>query len=205
MKTIQEMNLASEYPTEHTEELSQAEVAECPSSMSSEMVSKSLTSMSFHSCSSPSSHAQMSSDVDVFADDHLPGSEQLPCRVHTLPTLKLVSDNLDKSVCPRDMQIDCQTQALHVFFSQVSCVQLYQWPTSQTTHLSLSFPFQSENHPSNLKTRKCFKRISLVPRPRIRREKWPGIHCLRMRERFRKFSVNKSEYGQVTHGCYVEK
>ena len=23
---------------------------------------------------------------------------------------------------------------------------------------------------------------SLVPRPRGRREKWPGIHCLRMRE-----------------------
>ena len=46
---------------------------------------------------------------------------------------------------------------------------------------------------------------SLVPRPRIRREKWPGIHCLRMRERFRKFSANKSEYGQVTHGCYAEK
>ena len=41
---------------------------------------------------------------------------------------------------------------------------------------------------------------SLVPRPCIRREKWPGIHCLRMRERFRKFSANKSEYGQVTHG-----
>ena len=47
--------------------------------------------------------------------------------------------------------------------------------------------------------------ISLVPRPRIRREKWPGIHCLRMRERFRKFSANKSEYGQVTLGCYAEK
>ena len=41
---------------------------------------------------------------------------------------------------------------------------------------------------------------SLVPRPRIRREKWPGIHCLRMRERFRKFSAKKSEYGQVTLG-----
>ena len=26
---------------------------------------------------------------------------------------------------------------------------------------------------------------SLVPRPRGRREKWPGIHCLRMRERVR--------------------
>ena len=24
---------------------------------------------------------------------------------------------------------------------------------------------------------------SLVPRPRSRREKWPGIHCLRMREK----------------------
>ena len=46
---------------------------------------------------------------------------------------------------------------------------------------------------------------SLVPRPRIRREKWPGIHCLRIRERFRKFSANKSEYGQVTHGCYAVK
>ena len=31
---------------------------------------------------------------------------------------------------------------------------------------------------------------SLVPRPRGRREKWPGIHCLRMRERFRKFFAN---------------
>ena len=39
--------------------------------------------------------------------------------------------------------------------------------------------------------------ISLVPRPRIRREKWPGIHCLRMRERFRKFSANKSEYDKL--------
>ena len=37
------------------------------------------------------------------------------------------------------------------------------------------------------------------------REKWPGIHCLRMCKRFRKFSANKSEYGQVTHGCYAEK
>ena len=31
------------------------------------------------------------------------------------------------------------------------------------------------------------------------------IYCLRMRERFRKFFANKSEYGQVTHGCYAEK
>ena len=49
------------------------------------------------------------------------------------------------------------------------------------------------------------KRTSLVSTPRIRREKWPGIHCLRMRERFWKFSANKSEYGQVTLGCYAEK
>ena len=53
--------------------------------------------------------------------------------------------------------------------------------------------------------RSVIRTASLVPRPRIRREKWPGIHCLRMRERFRKFSANKSEYGQVTHGCYAEK
>ena len=25
--------------------------------------------------------------------------------------------------------------------------------------------------------------ISLIPRPRGRREKWPGIHCLRIREK----------------------
>ena len=40
-----------------------------------------------------------------------------------------------------------------------------------------------------LRSSSCFKN-SLVPRPRGRREKWPGIHCLRMRERFRKFFVN---------------
>ena len=39
--------------------------------------------------------------------------------------------------------------------------------------------------------------VSLVPRPRGRREKWPGIHCLRMRKRFRKSSANDSDYGQV--------
>ena len=108
----------SEDPTDHTEEPSQAEVAECPSneeSLSSETVSKSLTSISSPSYSSLSSYAQMSSDVDVSADEHLPGTEQPPDRVRTLPTFKLVGDNLDKSVRPRDMRIDCQTQALHYF------------------------------------------------------------------------------------------
>ena len=33
----------------------------------------------------------------------------------TLPTFKLVGDNLDKSVRPRDMRMDSQTQALHYF------------------------------------------------------------------------------------------
>ena len=28
--------------------------------------------------------------------------------------------------------------------------------------------------------------------------KWPGIHCLRMRDRFRKSSANGSDYVQVT-------
>ena len=32
--------------------------------------------------------------------------------------------------------------------------------------------------------------FSLVPRPRGRREKWPGIHCLRMREWSRKSFAN---------------
>ena len=32
-----------------------------------------------------------------------------------------------------------------------------------------------------------FKVCSLVPRPRGRREKWPGIHCLRMREQLEIF------------------
>ena len=50
-----------------------------------------------------------------------------------------------------------------------------------------------------------YRRGSLVPRPRRRREKWPGIHCLRMRKRFRKSSANESDYGQVTHGCFAEK
>ena len=35
--------------------------------------------------------------------------------------------------------------------------------------------------------------------------KWPGIHCLRMRDRFRKSLTNESNYVQVTHGCYAEK
>ena len=110
--------MASEDPTDHTEELSQAEVAECPSSeesLSSEIVSKSLTSISSPSYSSLSSCAQMSSDVYVFAEEHLPGTEQPPHRVCTLPTFKLVGDNLDKNVRPCDMRIDYQTQALHYF------------------------------------------------------------------------------------------
>ena len=46
---------------------------------------------------------------------------------------------------------------------------------------------------------------SLVPRPCGRREKWPGVHCLTIRERLRKSSTNESDYGQVTRGCYEEK
>ena len=43
--------------------------------------------------------------------------------------------------------------------------------------------------PFNIKSL-LFNSTSLVPRPRGRREKWPGIHCLRMRERFRKSFAN---------------
>ena len=35
---------------------------------------------------------------------------------------------------------------------------------------------------------------SLVPRPRGRREKWPGIHYLCMRNQFWKCSANESDY-----------
>ena len=76
MKRIQE-ELASEDSTDHFKGLSLAEVAEFPSSeesLSSQMVSKSLTSRSSPSCSSQSFHAQMSSDVDVSADEHPPGT-----------------------------------------------------------------------------------------------------------------------------------
>ena len=44
---------------------------------------------------------------------------------------------------------------------------------------------------------------SLVPRPCGRSEKWPGVHCLTIRERLQKSSTNKSDYGQVTRGCYA--
>ena len=103
---------ASEHPIEHTAEPLQEEEAECPSSeesISSETVSKSLTSISSPSYSSLSSRAQVSSDED------LPGTKQPSDRVPTLLTFKLVGDNLDKSVRPRDMRMDCQTQALHYF------------------------------------------------------------------------------------------
>ena len=109
---------ASEHPIELTAEPSQEEEAEFPSSeesMSSETVSKSLTSISSPSYSSLSSRAQVSSDVNVSTDEDLPGTEQPSDRVPTLPTFKLVGDNLDKSVRPRDMRMDSQTQALHYF------------------------------------------------------------------------------------------
>ena len=56
--------------------------------------------------------------------------------MRTLPTFKLVGDNLDKSVRPRDMRIDCQAQALR-YFHMHSVFLLNLW----TTHLTLTFPF----------------------------------------------------------------
>lgn len=91
--------------------------------------------MSFHSCSSPSSHTQMISDVDVFADYQLPGNEQPPDRVHTLPTFKLVSDNLDKVYAHVICELTARSK--HFTFSCVLCVIIPMWPSSQTTHLSL--------------------------------------------------------------------
>ena len=82
--------------------------------------------MSSHSYSSLSSHAQMSSDLDVYADEHLPGTEQPPDRVHTLPTFKLVGDNLDKSVRPRDMRTTARPKQFTIVHMYAVSVRSYQ-------------------------------------------------------------------------------
>ena len=72
-----------------------------------------------------------------------------------------------------------------------------KYPNKSTFHLLYSTLYTWKSHEV------CSHIPSLVPRPRGRREKWPGIHCLRMRERFRKSSAKESDYGQVTRGCYA--
>ena len=52
-------------------------------------------------------------DLDL---DHQPDCEPLP-RDDTSATFKLVGDNIDKTIKPRDMRIDHQTQSLHYFHS----------------------------------------------------------------------------------------
>ena len=109
MKTIQETNLqvSTQLSTQQSHHKKRKQsVHPSEESMSSETVSKSLTSISSPSYSSLSSRAQVSSDVNVSTDEDLPGTEQPSDRVPTLPTFKLVGDNLDKSVRPRDMRMD---------------------------------------------------------------------------------------------------
>ena len=61
--------------------------------------------------SSLSSDFLLTSDeaFDIFGDPKSKEPEK------TLPTFKLVGDNLDKTLRPRDMRIDSQTKSLHYF------------------------------------------------------------------------------------------
>ena len=84
-------------------------------STSTATASKTLSSPVSPSWSSLSYGTPMSSlsdnhdYLDIFGDEHPEDNEK------TLPTFKLVGDNLDKSVRPRDMRLDNQTQSLHYF------------------------------------------------------------------------------------------
>ena len=137
---------ASEHPTEHIDDMlcdQQPEGAECFSSeesMSSEMESATVSSVTSPSVSSLSSQAEISSDN--YSDE-----EHLPDNIHmkTYPTFKLVGDNLDKSIHPRDMRLDHQTKALHYFhmYAVRDCVNLADYTDN---------PSLPDISPSDLKT-----------------------------------------------------
>lgn len=85
----------------------QPEEADCSSSEES--------MLSVTSASSPS-YSSLSSQPEINSDSH--SDEEHPSdnpQTQAFPTFKLVGDNLDKSVHPRDMRMDCQTKALHYF------------------------------------------------------------------------------------------
>ena len=106
----------------------------------------------------------------------------------------------------------------HREFCGVHCWQLFPnrptvaFRTNKSTRKQLT---RARLENSNI-THKIDRELNLLCEPLLapnqprtqatcRREKWPGIHCLRMRKRFRKFSANESDYGQVTRGCYADK
>lgn len=64
------------------------------------------TSTDNHSSSSESGTSSV--DLDFLGPDH-------PTPAGLLPTFKIVGDNIDKEVKPRDMRSDYQTRSLHYF------------------------------------------------------------------------------------------
>ena len=103
---------AEEPPVDPHELLDRPSTDESTSTATALKTLSSLVSPSWSSLSFGTLMSSLSDDhdyLDVFGDEHLQDNEK------TLPTFKLVDDNLDKSVRPRDMRLDNQTQSLHYF------------------------------------------------------------------------------------------
>ena len=62
-------------------------------------------------CSSPTSQSDFTSDIDAFLGPECSSTASEP----KLKTFKLVGDNIDKNVRPREMRVDHQTRSLHYF------------------------------------------------------------------------------------------
>ena len=83
----------------------------------SDINSSSSVSLAEESSCSFESDNEMSSSIDI--DDFLGPPTPVGC-THLL-TYKLVGDNIDKNVRPRDMQSDHQTRSLHYFHTYAVC------------------------------------------------------------------------------------
>lgn len=80
------------------------------SSSDSSLPSNSHTSVDSSSLPEDSASSSMCSDTDNPDPDATP-----TCSTNSLPTFKLVGDNLDKTIRPRDIRHDHQTRSLHYF------------------------------------------------------------------------------------------
>ena len=103
---------AEEPPVEPQELLDRPSTDESMSTATASNTLSSPVSPSWSSLSYGTLMSSLSDDhnyLDIFGDEHPQDNEK------TLPTFKLVGDNLDKSVRPRDMRLDNQTQSLHYF------------------------------------------------------------------------------------------
>ena len=108
--------------------------------------------------------------------DHVPG--RYPC------------DGTKESLKEHQSQLASVLQSLGFTLNQQKCV----WEPTRRIEF-LGFIVDSETQVTSLPGNKLSKiqkecrsmsskdRVSLIPRPCGRRKKWPGIHCLRMREK----------------------